>query len=418
MRFKSFRKTLEDSIPTEESDDAPEAFDTLNLSGLRKNRKSVIGLFNSPDASSAFSRPTSSTPVLFSDRRSWSLDSIGPISPALSPLGLTPSATGATYHSLDLADISPSPPPSRLPSDRAFTLQSELGSEYGEDWSFNAGNHHLRTSSLYDFSQLQSSAPPSPSVMSSRQTSLFSTREAIPTGEDVVEERQPEAFMTPLLNSGALQLTLVPPTPQQNQGEDDEYAGPSNFSSGSLRVAGSEKHTLRQRRMTQTIRARTTRWVDGRFTDTVLSPRHSVDLHLPLPAEDMYLDPPSPSTSIPVASSSGSGTPTQLRSLANALDMVVEKFTGRPVFKAAEEASLDREDDHALDQTVELYGQDSQVARQSAGKPAHGVGTLMLELWLWLQFIIIILLFLWAMAKKGPKSVLGEAEQRKAVVRR
>ena len=37
-----------------------------------------------------------------------------------------------------------------------------------------------------------------------------------------------------------------------------------------------------------------------------------------------------------------------------------------------------------------------------------------LEVWLWLQFAIVVVVFLWAMARRGPKSVLKEAEKRKA----
>lgn len=36
-----------------------------------------------------------------------------------------------------------------------------------------------------------------------------------------------------------------------------------------------------------------------------------------------------------------------------------------------------------------------------------------LEVWLWLQFAIVVSVFLLAMARKGPKSVLKEAEKRK-----
>jgi len=39
-------------------------------------------------------------------------------------------------------------------------------------------------------------------------------------------------------------------------------------------------------------------------------------------------------------------------------------------------------------------------------------GSVLLELWLWLQFAIIVFVFLCAMAKKGPKAVLADAEQK------
>jgi hypothetical protein len=39
-------------------------------------------------------------------------------------------------------------------------------------------------------------------------------------------------------------------------------------------------------------------------------------------------------------------------------------------------------------------------------------GSVLLELWLWLQFAVIIFVFLYAMARRGPKAVLADAEQR------
>ena len=46
-----------------------------------------------------------------------------------------------------------------------------------------------------------------------------------------------------------------------------------------------------------------------------------------------------------------------------------------------------------------------------------GVTKVIFELWLWLQFCIIILVFLWAMAKRGPKNVLEDAEKRRVSTR-
>jgi len=43
------------------------------------------------------------------------------------------------------------------------------------------------------------------------------------------------------------------------------------------------------------------------------------------------------------------------------------------------------------------------------------VGGIMLEVWMWLQFAIIMLVFLWAMARKGPKSVLRDAERKRTM---
>ncbi|KAG2013127.1 hypothetical protein CC2G_010067 [Coprinopsis cinerea AmutBmut pab1-1] len=44
--------------------------------------------------------------------------------------------------------------------------------------------------------------------------------------------------------------------------------------------------------------------------------------------------------------------------------------------------------------------------------PGSKWGNVLLELWLWLQFAVIIFVFLFAMAKRGPKAVLADAEGR------
>jgi hypothetical protein len=48
----------------------------------------------------------------------------------------------------------------------------------------------------------------------------------------------------------------------------------------------------------------------------------------------------------------------------------------------------------------------------SSKKAGGGWGSVLLELWLWLQFAVIIFVFLCAMAKRGPKAVLADAENR------
>lgn len=45
-------------------------------------------------------------------------------------------------------------------------------------------------------------------------------------------------------------------------------------------------------------------------------------------------------------------------------------------------------------------------------------GGFVLEVWLWLQFAIIVGMFLWAMARRGPKTVLEDAERRRVDMQR
>ena len=67
-------------------------------------------------------------------------------------------------------------------------------------------------------------------------------------------------------------------------------------------------------------------------------------------------------------------------------------------------------------------GDVSLSAQVMAARPRReGFVGLLLEVWLWLQFAVVIMVFLWAMARRGPKSVLEDAERRRSsttVVRR
>lgn len=49
--------------------------------------------------------------------------------------------------------------------------------------------------------------------------------------------------------------------------------------------------------------------------------------------------------------------------------------------------------------------------KEEGGAQPRGFVGFILEIWLWLQFSIVIMVFLWAMARRGPKSVLEDAER-------
>lgn len=63
------------------------------------------------------------------------------------------------------------------------------------------------------------------------------------------------------------------------------------------------------------------------------------------------------------------------------------------------EALVKVDDAHAMQSTAEIP------------KPKSRAMKVVLELWLWVQFIIIIVVFLWAVTKRGPRSVLGNASR-------
>jgi hypothetical protein len=126
-------------------------------------------------------------------------------------------------------------------------------------------------------------------------------------------------------------------------------------------------------RLSDTIRARTHYWVDRRFHHTAPTGRLA-NLYGPEGGNN----------------SSNNPAPSQ-RAVAQAAVQTIpceeEKHESLPLVKA-----------HALQSIVE----------NDDSTPKRGrVMRLVLELWLWVQFIIILMVFLWAVTKRGPRSVLG-----------
>ncbi|KAJ6561574.1 hypothetical protein DFH09DRAFT_1160274 [Mycena vulgaris] len=167
--------------------------------------------------------------------------------------------------------------------------------------------------------------------------------------------------------NNALQLSVEPPSP----------SGADAGETGSLR----ERNKDRYRRMSETMSLRTGRWADGRFpggfpgaTSSPLSRR---------------IDP-------------------EARRLSSALDVVIENFT----------APIRANDDADADASPSSSPIDAVVVDDGGQKKKQAFVAFVLEVWLWLQFGIIIVVFLWAMAKRGPKSVLSEADRRAVVKRR
>jgi hypothetical protein len=330
-----------------------DGFESL-LTLPRKPRKSVMNLF---DASNEAGPSHLSFP-----------SSISSLS-ELSPLRYDYSQSPMPYNM--------SPVPGGRPS-----LQSELGSDFGDDADPFVRSRH---NSLYD---IAFSASPSPTPNN------LSLRSRISDARATRNLSTPDSSMN---NSNALQLNVEPPTPFESTGPD-----PSASETGSLR----EKNKDRYNRMSQTLLRRTSRWVDGRFSTISSSGSDS---------------------------SSGTGSigfqstprPSLPQRLSSALDLVMENFTGPTTARAAAGPADDSADASAAVSSVGSEGDENTVVlgakSDSGGESGEAKKAMLvkfvLELWLWLQFAIIIVVFLWAMAKRGPKSVLGEADRR-AVVRR
>ncbi|KAG6910132.1 hypothetical protein DXG01_012891 [Tephrocybe rancida] len=355
VRFKSFARNLAAESMSSPKDDL---YQSLNLSTVSKTRKSVVGLFDghededqkrgatTPDQLRAFNLPVPFASPEDRHHRSLSTET-GLASPALSSLDLSPSQTK-----------------SQNPFNGSRrTLETELGNEFNDGWGLSADKRHLRTNSLYDLTPI--SAPPSPSPSSGHGSfdrsrnfgSPHEPRDDLPTP------------MSMSAGTTALRLSVEPPTP-------DKLTVATKAQTDSAQ-------SLRYLRMSETLRSRTNRWVDGRFKDTLTG---STKVEIPVDhhdEEEQEQNPSQPSTPLPMR-------------LASAFDAAVENFTGQPVSRSESGQEVTR-------------ASESKVEKKS-----KGLGAIMLEIWLWLQFAIIILVFLWAMAKRGPKSVLGETGHRRS----
>ncbi|KAA1466471.1 hypothetical protein DENSPDRAFT_36206 [Dentipellis sp. KUC8613] len=354
MRFRSLRRSIGGGItrslegavldedPLELVDTVRGSLDHKDGTG-RRSRKSIIGFFDpsSPEAAS----PAPATHSLV-----WTASSSDPSSPTLSSLDLPASS----FPLESTPDINVRRP----------TLGSELGSEFGDD-SPSVGNHHLRSTSLYDiiqFSPLPSPLPsPSPAE---RPLQGSANMVSFPT-------------QTVVASTTALQLALDQPSA-------------SETTQGSNRTPNKSTYG-RTYRLSETVRSRTGRWVDRRFGDASDSPLAG-DAHRAA-----------------VVSPKGNTAADRFNKVFSTVDAVVETFTSAVASKTTLTAGEDKQD------VADGRADDSVDTRQETHAPAkkHGLTSVMLELWLWLQFAVIVLVFLWAMAKRGPKSVLDEADRRR-----
>ncbi|KAG6856782.1 hypothetical protein H0H87_000750 [Tephrocybe sp. NHM501043] len=357
VRFTSFARNLAAEYTSSPNGDG--IHQSLNLS-TSKMRKSVVGLFDghddenqdhnrgatTPDQLKAFNLPVPFASPEERHSKSLSIESTGLVSPALSTLGLSPSRNKSQ----------------NLFSSSRRTLETELANELDDGWGFSAHKHHLRTNSLYDLSPISAPASPSPSSghgSFSQSRNIGSPRDALPTPLSMTS------------GTTALRLSVEPPTPDK-------------VSKANKSQAEGSAQSLRYHRMSETLRSRTNRWVDGRFKDTLTG---SNKFEFPADHRKGKREEPDHEEQ----DASRPSTPLPLR-LASAFDAAVENITGQPVSRSEDGQEVAR-------------ASESQVKKQP-----KGFGAVMLELWLWLQFAIIILVFLWAMAKRGPKSILGDTD--------
>ncbi|KAG6850917.1 hypothetical protein H0H93_006743 [Arthromyces matolae] len=341
VRFKSFARNLAaEFVPSPSANVRHQ----LNLTTGSRTRKSVVGLFDVhgeeqrtrsiPDQLKSFDIPVPfASPDMY--HKSLSIDTSGLPSPAISSQG-------------SLQNSQP-------------TLQSELGHDFQDGWGLSASDHR-RSNSLYNLSPISAPSSPSPSSanhsidLSRNIGSPYEQRNGLPT---------PVSMMA---SPSALRLSVEPPTP------DKVTLGASKSQ------AEVSSHSLRYQRMSETLRSRTNRWVDGRFKDTLTG-----NTKFEFPSTNVQNE-----KGVETQETSRPSTPLPER-LANAFEAAVENITGQPASNSDN-------------------GSSQEVARTSASQvqKMRGFGAVMLEIWLWLQFGLIILVFLWAMARRGPKAVLGD----------
>ena len=382
IRFASLRRT----ISAEGSVDFADGIDMDMQSSLKhpvqvlpdhvsaahpKVRRSVVGLFDSPreDVVSPIS-PVSETATSVLDM----------MIPGLPPVPFVPQPSNTS--TTTVASRSPSPALSPSLAGTVFpaiedalrhpTLDSELGAAFDGSWDSQMGqggnpdNFHFRTSSLVSLSSI----PSAEAVSSAISISSVHARPEPERSAGVFTPARALSRRTSALQPGSWQEVA-----HRNMSND----------SGSEPATPAEK----QRRKSQTIRMRAAHWKDGRFGGTLIpvDKRSSLDMSRP-------------STPVP-------------ERLANVFDAIVDTMSRS---KGEIHSSSDWEDDKGRVAESSAAGMHSRDEVAAASPPAprqRGIVAFVLEIWLWLQFAIIVVVFVWAMARRGPKSVLEEAGRRK-----
>lgn len=270
-----------------------------------------------------------------------------------------PSTESVTPEELDLS----SPLPAALPITE-FTGRQTLDNELGLAWDNCHENDHFRTPSLSDLTSLSSlSAGNAVGVPDSGTPSTTDMPSFSPSSSYI-------SAASTSSTSFAEQVSLQPGTWQ------------GAYDSGSVTCSPPNAHveTLadKKRRKSHTIRMRTNHWTEGRFESTLLSA-----LRRESSAELAH-----PSTPAP--------------------QRLVNEFVD----------SISRHRSHTLSRGLTddepRTASASPVSLRQGQKPQkRRFVSFVLELWLWLQFAMVVVVFLWAMAKRGPKSVMEEAQRRK-----
>lgn len=236
------------------------------------------------------------------------------------------------------------------------SLRSEIGSEFWDDPEGSISEHHrVRTTSVLSLGALADNTP------SNRATHGCS--------------------------ASPIESSPVPPSKRpaasshQRSSSVRDKDRPSD--TGTLDRSRSQ---LRSRMLSQTISARSTRWSDGRLEDVAISTSRAPRVSAPLITE-MFQN--------AVQQVTGSSA-----------DIV----GASPPISPVAEVNLDESRERSPSRPA--AGQTGEVGMKN-GKGQAGFVGFVLEIWLWLQFVLIILVFIWAMARRGPRTVLKEGDRKR-----
>jgi hypothetical protein len=381
IRFASLRR----SLSAEPSIDFASGIDADMQSSLRQAvipdhapvvahprvRRSVVGLFDSPQGmidSPGLSAAESTPSVL-----ELMIPGLPPVPFVHQPSNMS---TSSVSRSTSPTAGTISPPLEDAPS--RPTLDSELGAAFDGKWDHGEGqddhleNFHFRTPSLVG---LTSILPGTEDVSSTKSISSTHTQSAIPPTHSQIQ-RSTDVFTSALSTSqGSTRL------------HPGAWRGDQSTGLWSPPDSKSETPAEKKRRKSQTIRMRTTHWNEGRFGGTLLPSEKPSSVEIARP-----------STPVP-------------ERLATAFEAIVDTISRS---KSDSNLSFDARDNRpgsAESSPVVIRSRSNTMTMEH---PRHrGIVAFVLEIWLWLQFAIIVVVFVWAMAKRGPKSVLEEAGRRK-----
>ncbi|EIN10956.1 hypothetical protein PUNSTDRAFT_125565 [Punctularia strigosozonata HHB-11173 SS5] len=377
IRFKSLRRSIEemsldlDAFAEGIQDDMRSTGRGLPVeSGLysRKPRKPIVGLFDEPEPSGS-DRSSPDQPDLSFHSFGSSLPP-SPIIPSLPAGSHTPRIATPTTPLSDSKTMSLMFGPGHI-EPPCRVLSSELGAELQHDnvWGSQSENHHLRRTSLANISLF--SEPCSPLDISSSLPGAFEHHDSqgnISLGEE-------------------MQAGLVEPLPS--------FASLSKEDTSAVGLAPPMRpdHSLRNRRLSEAMLSRSGRWKEARASHWATGGASPVKS--------------------PTLKHATKGSKLGLASIFEAAvdAMNMGPSGGSPVNEFTDlQYNAEEVADDADNSALEVRPAQGTLTEN---KEKMGLVQVVLELWLWLQFVIIIVVFLWAMAKRGPRSVLADAEKRR-----